>query len=84
MDCDELLRANAVSFAQKRVGDRYGWSTIICIALKVLFKGRWNFGIEGTEICSGLAAQALERMGYDWYPHEPNGLTPAYLDTVLS
>jgi uncharacterized protein YycO len=81
---DELLRANAASFAQRRVGDRYGWATILCIALKVLFKGRWNFSVSGTEICSGLAAQALERLGYDWYPNEPGELTPAYLDIALS
>jgi uncharacterized protein YycO len=73
------MRHNSASFARNQVGLKYGWATICCIAMKVLVKGRWNFSVSGTEICSGLAAQSLERLGYDWTPNDPGELTPAFL-----
>jgi uncharacterized protein YycO len=82
--CDELLRANAVSFALSCIGEKYGYATIAAIALKVLCRGKWNFGVQGTSICSGLAARCLERLGYNFQPYDPSELTPAYLFTVLS
>lgn len=73
------MRANAVAFARSCVGESYGWATIAAIAVKVLTKGRIDFGVQGTSICSGLVARALERMGYDWNPYDPAELTPAFL-----
>lgn len=73
------MRANAASFARSCVGEKYGWATIAAIAVKTLTKGRVDFGVQGTSICSGLAARALERLGYDWNPYDPAELTPAYL-----
>jgi uncharacterized protein YycO len=73
------MRLNAADFARSCVGEHYGWPTIAAIAVKVLTKGRVDFGISGTSICSGLAARALERLGYDWNPYDPAELTPAYL-----
>src|ERR1035441_7197468 len=77
--CDELLRANAVSFALSCIGEKYGFLTIFAIACKVLTKGKIDFNIQGTSICSGLAARSLERLGYDFNPWDPAELTPAYL-----
>jgi uncharacterized protein YycO len=82
--CDELLRANAISFAISCVGEKYGFLTIFAIAVKVLTKGKIDFNIQGTTICSGLAARSLERMGYNFQPYNPAELTPAYLDLLLS
>jgi uncharacterized protein YycO len=77
------LRFNAAAFAENHVGDKYGFLTIAAIALKVLFKGKLNFGVQGSDICSGLAARSLERMGYDFGQYDPGELTPAYLVELL-
>lgn len=73
------MRLNAVAFARSCVGESYGWTTILCIALKALTRGRLQFGVQGTSICSGLVARSLERLGYVWTPWDPAELTPAYL-----
>lgn len=80
---DREMRENAVAFAESCVGEKYGWMTIAAIGLKTLFKGRFNFGVQGTSICSGLVARSLERMGYNFNPYNPAELTPAYLAKVL-
>lgn len=80
---EPVMRANAAAFAHLRIGEGYGWATIAAIAVKVLTKGRVDFGISGTSICSGLVAQGLERLGYDWNPWDPAELTPAYLAKAL-
>ena len=73
------MRGNASMFARTCVGEKYGWATIAAIAVKTLTKGRIDFGIQGTSICSGLAARSLERLGYNFNPWDPAELTPAYL-----
>ena len=84
IEYDPIMRANAVSFALSCVGEKYGFLTIFAIAVKVLTKGKLDFNIQGTSICSGLAARCLERLGYNFQPYDPAELTPAYLDLVLS
>ncbi len=81
---DTSMRVNAIAFALSCVGNGYGFLTILAIAIKVLTKGKIDFNIQGTSICSGLAARSLERLGYNWNPWDPAELTPAYLYTVLS
>jgi hypothetical protein len=81
---DNVLRANAANFAVSCVGEKYGFLTILAIAVKTLTKGKIDFNLQGTNICSGLAARSLERMGYNFNPYDPAELTPAYLDTVLA
>ena len=81
---DFAMRSNECAFALSCVGEEYGWITILCIALKVLFKGRLNFGVQGTSICSGLCARSLERLGYNFQPYDPAEITPAYLYMALS
>ena len=78
------MRANAVSFAKSCVGESYGFLTIAAIAVKVLTKGKINFNLQGTSICSGLGARTWERFGYNFNPFDPAELTPAYLDTYSS
>jgi uncharacterized protein YycO len=72
-------QAQAVSFAQSCVGQRYGFSTDLGIALRFLTPGRglW-FGMDGTEICSGLVAQAMVR-GWANFLHNPASLSPSEL-----
>ncbi len=76
---EKAMRHNACEFARSCVGEKYGFATIAAIAVKVLMKGKLDFGVQGTSICSGLAARSLERMGYNWNPWDPAELTPAYL-----
>lgn len=80
----DCLKANAASFAIDCVGEQYGFLTILAIAIKILTKGKLDFKIQGTTICSGLAARCLERMGFNFNPYDPAEITPAYLDLVLS
>jgi uncharacterized protein YycO len=81
---DFSMRYNARCFALSCIGEKYGFLTIAAIAVKVLTKGKIDFNIQGTSICSGLCGRALERMGYDWNPYDPAELTPAYLASVMS
>lgn len=76
---DPLDQAQAVGFAVSCVGYKYGWTEILGIVLRYLTPGRglW-FGMNGTEICSGLAAQAQVR-GWANYYTNPSSITPAEL-----
>lgn len=71
--------AQATAFAQSCVGQTYGWFTIAGLILRFLTPGRglW-FGMNGTEICSGLVAQAQVR-GWVNYPWNPASATPTDL-----
>ena len=73
-------RAHEVEFAKYCLGkhQRYGYLTIVSIALSLLFGGRLGFGIDGEEICSGLVARALERTG-EIFDLEPWHMMPADL-----
>jgi len=71
-------RGQAVAFANYCVNQNYGLLTIIAIAFSLPFGLKFTFGIEGQEICSGLVARALERMG-EIFSDEPWHLPPAGL-----
>ncbi len=81
--CEKAMRVNAAAFARSCIGEEYGWATIAAIALKVLTRGKFQFGVQGSSICSGLCARALERLGYDFNPWDPAELTPAFLAKEL-
>jgi hypothetical protein len=72
-------RQQAVAFAQSCVGQKYGWVTDLGITLRFLTPGRglW-FGMDGTELCSGLVAQALCR-GWKIFAVNPAAISPAEL-----
>lgn len=73
----DVEEANA--FALSCVGQRYGFFTDFGIALRFLTPGRglW-FGMDGTEICSGLVAQALVR-GTANFKVNPASISPTEL-----
>lgn len=79
VDMDRIDRRQAVRFAQNCVGQQYGFLTDLGILLRFLTPGHglW-FGMNGTEICSGLVAQALCR-GWDIFPVDPAAISPAEL-----
>lgn len=79
LETDVAMTANAVAFARSCVGETYGYVTILAVMLKVLTKGKLGFNIQGTSICSGLAARSWERLGYNFQPYDPAELTPAFL-----
>ncbi len=68
-----------VTFAMSCVGQHYGFLTDLGIALRFLTPGSglW-FGMNGTEICSGLVAQAMVR-GWDNFPVNPAAMSPQEL-----
>ncbi len=69
----------AIAFAQSCVGQEYGWMDIFGCALRFLTPGRglW-FGMNGTEICSGLVGQCLVR-GWAIFKVNPSSMSPAEL-----
>lgn len=64
------------------VGKPYGTLTAASAGLALLTGGKLALFIDGTDICSGLAAEALCRLGYI-FPDEPVSMTPADLAQVL-
>lgn len=58
LDQQEILR-----FADKIVGEKYGWSTIFCVGVGLVTGCSFTFGFQGHMICSGLVALAEERAG---------------------
>lgn len=78
-------RAQAVSFAQSCLGQKYGWSTIIGLALRFCTPGKGLPGLlsNGTKICSGLVAQTQVR-GWTIYPFEPASCAPSDLFNFYS
>jgi len=71
-------REEAVTFAYSCIGDGYGWFDIISIAFSLLTATKFSFNIDGEEICSGLVARSLERMG--WIPkRDASHISPAEL-----
>ncbi len=74
----EADRQKAVEFALSQRRDRYGWFTIVSLALMLLTGTRLYFGIDGQVICSGLVAGALERCGVV-FPRGADHVMPADL-----
>ncbi len=71
-------RAEEVAFARSCLGQPYGRMTIISIFLALLTGTTLAFGLDGTEICSGLVAQALVRTTAN-FTKEPSHIMPADL-----
>jgi uncharacterized protein YycO len=74
---DDLQQAT--NYARAMVGKRYGFLTDLGIFLRFLTPGRglW-FGMTGSEICSGLVAQAMTR-GWMIFDENPASLSPSEL-----
>ena len=72
-DQDQILDfANSVLSARWR----YGYSTIIALAITLLTGSKFVFGKVGTAICSGFACEALTRKG-EVFPRPPAYMMPA-------
>lgn len=71
-------RAEAAVFAERCVGQRYGWATIVSIAISLLTGAKFSFGFNGQLVCSGLVARALERTTAI-FEDEPSHIMPAQL-----
>lgn len=78
IDATPADRMEAVDFAVSCLHDRYGWQTIISIALSLLTGSKFSFGYDGQEICSGLVARSLERTAAI-FPRDASHLMPADL-----
>lgn len=78
VDCDDNDRSQMVRFAEHALGQKYGWLKIISLGLSLLTGLKFNFGVDGELICSGLVAGSLER-GNDIFDRECSNMTPADL-----
>lgn len=74
-----LDRQQAVDFADFCLNDRYGWLTIVSIALCLLTGAKFSFGVDGQQICSAQVARCIERIGEIFREGDPWHLAPADL-----
>ncbi len=75
-------RAQGGFLCETRLGRKYGFFTILSCAYTLLTGGKFGFSMVGSDICSGLAAAALER---GWYVFDlpTDRIMPAHLGKVL-
>jgi len=68
VDANQGDRDQIVQFAQREaeVNEQYGYLQIATITVSLLLGGRLTVGMDGSEICSALAAKALRGAGYWW------------------
>lgn len=69
-------RAEAVRFAEHCVGDPYGFFQIASLLGWLVTGGKLTIGMDGTEICSQLAARCAERAGAI-FDRDPATVMPA-------
>lgn len=76
--------AEAVSYAERQIGTKYGVSTILSIAFNILTPEsiRIDFRRTGTLICSALVVRSWEHGNWDC-PTDPFQVTPAQIDQWL-
>src|ERR1051326_3828465 len=80
---DEHDRQQVVEFAKWCLGEQYGWVTILSIAIGLIMGGKFKFGFDGQQICSGLVARALERTDAI-FDRSPSHIMPADLAKYFS
>lgn len=68
----------ALAFTTWATGKPYGFLTIAGLAVWSLLGGSFDMSLDGTLICSGLVARALERAGYI-FDRDPSRVTPGDL-----
>ena len=73
----------AVAAAEAALGTKYGFLTIASVALSLLTGTKLRFGISGEEICSGAAADWMDRANIDCGPDETYD-TPSDLWTLVA
>lgn len=73
---------NAVAAMRGFVGEKYGFLTIVSVAITLLTGTKLRVGIAGTEICSGACADALTRANIDCGP-DASFDTPADLYAIV-
>lgn len=81
---DTVNRNEAVAYAQRQLGTKYGVLTIISIAINIILPAFFRFDIRtaDTLICSALVARSWEHGSWDC-PTDPFDITPAEFDEVL-
>lgn len=71
-------RAKAVRYAESRLGQEYGFAQFVSIGFTCLTGLNFEFGLDGTEICSQLVANALMEGGVI-FKRDSAQMTPADL-----
>jgi uncharacterized protein YycO len=75
----DIDRRQAVKFAWHCLREKYGWLTIVSIAVALVSGTKLNFVVDGQQICSALVARCIERIGEIFTENEPWHLMPADL-----
>jgi uncharacterized protein YycO len=80
---NEVDREQAVRYARWCLGESYGIISILSIVFGLVFGGKFSFGFDGQQICSGLVAGALERTNVI-FDRSPSHILPADLAKYFS
>jgi len=78
VNASPVQRELACGFARSRVGDAYGITNFLGLALQALFGWTLSIHMDGQFICSGLVARATEKY-IDAYPRSPEDMMPGDL-----
>ena len=71
-------RQQMIDYATSALGKRYGFATILSLALSLITGLKFNFGVDGQLICSSLVAHALFK-GWEKFDRSLDNITPADL-----
>lgn len=75
----EVKRLRAIDFMNLQFGDRYGFITIVSVAISIILPGSIRLFRPGTWICSAVVAEALRFGGWYCRWDDIYGVTPAQL-----
>lgn len=80
----EVDRDRLLAFARGEVGTKYGYVTILAIAVSIIAPWVFTVHVPGTWVCSAVAAEALRAGG--WVHRWPDvySVTPAQLRLALA
>lgn len=81
---DTVNRDEAIAYARRQLGTKYGVLTIVSIAINIVLPAFFRFDIRtaDTLICSALVARSWEHGSWDC-PTDPFDITPAEFDGIL-
>lgn len=78
-----LDQTQIIYYADRVVGEKYGYLNDFCVFVGYLTGNKLNFGFQGQIMCSALVARAMERMGA-YFNRLPDSIAPADLAQYYS
>jgi hypothetical protein len=77
-NCVPLDQSQILYFADRVVGEDYGFLNCLCVIVGYLTWNKWSFGVNGSIMCSGLVALSQTRAGA-YFSRDASSIAPADL-----